>query len=530
MLSAVRSAPTSLLRWLTLAIIVAVAFWLRTRDLDNRPMHADEANQAVKLGELIESGRYAFDPRDHHGPTLYFAGAAVAWIRGERTLTALTETTVRLVPAFFGTVSVLLIAALATTGASRAATRDKITAAPTDMRGRAAPSWPGLAAAAFLAVSPPSVYYSRYFVQETLLVTFTLATFLCVVLWWRRGHLGWAIAAGVSAGLMQATKASAPLFLACAAVAAVAAIALSRQSGGSTATASTPLSRSRHWKRALLFAVGSAFLTAALNYSSFGTHPAGVRDALGAYAHALTRFGAAAEPTGHEKAWWYYLRMFGWYREGGMVWHQIAFSPLIVAGVLLAIKRCRQDPFLTWSAVYAVLVAGAFSYFAYKTPWHAVHFIPGFALLAASAVAAIGWGWIGRIVGFALTLVTIVTLYQQTQRVAFLRPADQRNPYAYVHSTPDVRKYRAVAEAAGAAAPDQPIRVISDEYWPLPWYLRGIDNVGFYTTPPEELDGALLIVAADQAEAVRARLRRTYHESFLGLRPGVICVLFILEP
>jgi len=526
----VRSAPTPLLRWLTLAIIVAVAFWLRTRDLENRPMHADEANQAVKLGELIESGRYAFDPRDHHGPTLYFAGAVVAWVRGERTLATLTETTVRLVPALFGTVSVLLIAALATVGASRMATRDQMpNSPPSDPPRRAGPSWLALAAAAFIAVSPPSVYYSRYFVQETLLVTFTLGTFLGVVLWWCRGHLGWAVAAGVSAGLMQATKASAPLFLICAAVAAGAAIALSRTSGDATTT-SNPFSRSRPWKRALLAALGAAFLTAALNYSSFGTHLAGVRDALGAYAHALTRFGVAAEPTGHEKAWWYYLRMFGWYREGGMVWHQIAFSPLVAAGLLLAIKRCRQDAFLVWSAIYAVLVTGAFSYFAYKTPWHTVHFIPGFALLAASAVAAIGWRWIGRLAGVALTVVAVVTLYQQTQRVAFLRPADQRNPYAYVHSTPDVRKYRAVAEAARAAAPDQPIRVISDEYWPLPWYLRGIDNVGFYPTPPAEADGALIIVAADQADAVRAQLRRTYRESFLGLRPGVICVLFILEP
>ena len=526
-----RPVSTPFLRWLTLSIIVAVAFWLRTRDLENRPMHADEANQAVKLGELIESGRYAFDPHDHHGPTLYFAGAAVAWIRGERTLATLTETTVRLVPALFGTLSVLLIAALATAGAGQSGTRAQTpTAARSDPPSWAAPSWPGLAAAAFLAVSPPAVYYSRYFVQETLLVTFTLAAFLGVVLWWRRGHSGWAIAAGVSIGLMQATKASAPLFLACATIAAVAAIAWARQSGGGIATARTPYAHARPWKRALLYAIGAALLTAALNYSSFGTHPGGVRDALGAYAHALTRFGAAAEPTGHEKAWWYYLRMFGWYREGGMVWHQLAFSPLVVAGLLLAIKRCRHDVFLTWSALYAVFVAGAFSYFAYKTPWHTVHFIPGFALLAASAVAAISWHWIGRFAGLALTLVAVVTLYQQTQRVAFLRPADQRNPYAYVHSTPDVRKYRAFAEAARALAPDQPIRVISDEYWPLPWYLRGIDNVGFYPTPPENSDGALLIVAADQVEAVRGKLRRTYRESFLGLRPGVICVLFILEP
>ncbi len=517
---------TILLRWLALMTIVILAFWLRTHDLANRPMHADEANQAVKLGELIESGRYSFDPRDHHGPTLYYAGAVVARIRGERTLAELTETTVRLVPALFGTISVLLLASLVTV-----ATRWRPSGPPareaSELEHSFTPTWPSLVSAAFIAVSPPSVYYSRYFVQETLLVTFTLGAFLAALLWWRRGNTAWAITAGVFAGLMQATKASAPLFLACAAVAAITAVTLRRPSGADKSSTQPPR---RNWRRAIGWSMLAAFLTAALHYSSFGTSPSGLRDAFAAYSHAFTRFGAAAEPTGHEKAWWYYLRMFGWYRDGGLLWHQAAFSGLVVAGVALALKRCRYDAFLTWSAAYGVLIAGAFSLFAYKTPWHTIHFIPGFALLAAGAIRAIARLRIGWLVATAVTLITVATLYQQTQRAAFLRPADQRNPYAYVHSTPDVRKYRAAAEAARARAPDQPIHVISDEYWPLPWYLRGIPNVGYYATPPENMEGALLIVSAAQADEVRGRLRGTYQERFLGLRPGVICVIFSLEP
>src|SRR5581483_6674407 len=127
-------------------------------------MHADEANQAVKTGELLEHGRYAFDPRDHHGPTLYYAALPIAWLRGERTLAALDEATLRLVPALFGTAAVLLIGFLV---------------------GRGAAPWLALAAAAFVAVSPPAVYYSRDFIQETLLVTFTLAALASAQAWWR---------------------------------------------------------------------------------------------------------------------------------------------------------------------------------------------------------------------------------------------------------------------------------------------------------------------------------------------------------
>src|ERR1041384_8876069 len=100
---------SSVLRWLPLAIVAAIAWWLRTHELDRRPMHADEANQAVKLGELLETGHYAFDPRDHHGPTLYYAAVPVAWLRGEYTLATLSETSLRLVPAIAGTAAVILL-------------------------------------------------------------------------------------------------------------------------------------------------------------------------------------------------------------------------------------------------------------------------------------------------------------------------------------------------------------------------------------------------------------------------------------
>lgn len=481
-----------LFRWLPLALITLAALWLRTHDLARRPMHADEANQAVKLGELLETGRYAFDPRDHHGPTLYYAAAPVAWLRGERTLAALSETTLRLVPAVFGTAAVILLAALASP------------------LGR----WPALAAAAFLAVSPPAVYYSRDFIQETLLLTFALATFLCTRTWWRTGLTRWAIAAGVCLGLMQATKASAPLFV------ATAAVALLLTRGNSAPKAPRAVSD-------IAIALLAAFGAAGLLYSSFGTHLSGLRDALEVYAQAFHRFGAQAAPTGHEKPWWYYLKLFGWYREGGFLWHQAPFSALALAGVIVAFTR--HGRFLRGVALYTLAIIAAFSLFAYKTPWHVIHFVPGMAILAAATLAAIARLRTGRLVAAAFALLVIGTLFHQTGRTSFFRPADQRNPYAYVHSSADVLKYRALADAALARAPNQPIRVISEEYWPLPWYLRGLPHVGFYSAPPDECDGALVITSVAQADAVRAKLHGAYRESFLGLRPGFICILFTPE-
>lgn len=480
--------PSFLPRWLPLAVITLVAFWLRTHELARRPMHADEANQAVKAGELLETGRYVFDPRDHHGPTLYYAMLPFAWLRGEHTLAQLSETTVRLVPAFAGTLAVVLLAAFA---------------APL---GR----WTALGAAALLALAPPAVYYSRDFIQETLLLTFTLGGWVCVQRWWYDGRLRWALAAGICGGLMQATKASAPLFVVAALVTVFAA--------GAGRPAST------RWPRDLGLALGAACTVAALLYASFGTHVAGLGDALRVYTHA---WGRVTGPSGHEKPWWYYLQLFGWRREGGLLWHQLAFSAAALGGVGTALLTRQRS--LCGILLYTVLIFGALSLVAYKTPWHAIHVVPGMALLAAGGFAALARLPFGRaLAGVSLALV-LASLAQQTWLAAFLRPADARNPYAYVHSSPDVLKFRALAETALARAPGRPVRIISEEYWPLPWYLRGLPRVGYWSTPPADCDGALLIVSATQADAVRARLRDRYRESFLGLRPGFLCAIMIPE-
>ena len=478
-------------------------------------MHSDEANQAVKAGELLETGDYAFDPRDHHGPTLYYAALPIAWLRGERTLAVLDETTVRLVPALAGTIGVLLLVALA---------------APL---GR----WPALVAGAFMAVSPPAVYYSRYFIQETLLVTFTLAALVCAQQWRRTGRVAWAMGAGVGGGLMLATKELAPLF---ALAAAIAAFVLSASTGSEVgrdrwARRESPdadadqtarpavapyLSRLRSF-RDLAVAAGTALVVALLFYSSFGTHIAGMGDAVMAYGQAWSR---STGESGHEKSWWYYLRLFGWQRSGGVVFEQVAFSIFLMAGFATAIFSANK--FLRWTAFYTVIIVVALSLAPYKTPWHAVHFVPGFAVLAAGALAGLpNWRW-----ALALAGVTLAFQTTQTWRVAFAYAADARNPYAYVHSSPDVLKFRALAEAALARAPAEVIRVIGGEYWPLPWYLRGLPQVGYWSAPPAACDGALVIVSAGQAEAVRVKLRGAYRESILGLRPGVLCVVFTPLP
>jgi uncharacterized protein (TIGR03663 family) len=477
----------ALRRWLPLALLFLLALGLRTYDLDRRPLHADEANQAVKTGELLEHGRYAFDPRDHHGPTLYYAALPLARLRGETTLATLSETTIRLVPALAGTCGVLLLFFFA----------------------RPLGFGTAFLAAALMAVAPASVYYSRYFIQETLLVTFALAAALATQRWWQSARPAWALAAGAALGLMQATKASAPLFVVCALAA------------GLLVSRCRPASRRLGRDLALIF--GTALGVAALFYASFGTHAAGLRDAVATYTFTSER---ATGESGHEKPWWYYAVLFSWEKNGGLVFQQLAFSTLALTGALFA--YVTRQKFLGIAAVYTLLVLLALSLPPYKTPWHAVHLVPALAVLAAGTLALIRWRTLAVIATASLLLVQLT----QTQLVVFLRAADARNPYAYVHSSPDVLKIRALATAALTVQPAGTIRIISEEYWPIPWYLRALPagSVGYWATPPVDCEGALILASAAQAPAVRARLHGDYRETFLGLRPGFLCVVFTPVP
>ena len=519
-----------------LGLILLAGLWLRTHDLAARPMHADEANQAVKLGHLLETGRYEFDPRDHHGPILYYLAAPIAWLRGETTLATLTETTVRLTPALFGTLSVILLYLLAL----------------------ALGRWPALMTAALFALSPPAVYYSRYFIHESLLVAFTLGACWCGQRWWRSQSqeeateiavrmlrkrktaagfsatfapivarlpdysTAWVIGAGICAGLMLATKESAPLFL-------LLGLAAFVSVGGKFPWRARL--RPGHEKddaevvpprqefRVIVFALLAALGVTVLLYTSFFTHFRGLYDALAALAPAFDR--AVGGESGHEKPWWYYASLFVFHREGGLIWDQTIFLALALGGlVMVAIDR-QLPATARWFAIYVAPLAFILSAVPYKTPWLVISLLPGLAVLAAVSLARLR-----RWVAIPLTALTLFSFGWQTRQAVFLRPADERNPLAYVHTAPDMLKVPALA----AAAPAGPVKVISEEYWPLPWYLRARPEVGYWTEPPVDCDGPLVFASAGMADAVRSRLHGTYRESYLGLRPGFVLVVFAKQP
>jgi uncharacterized protein (TIGR03663 family) len=495
------------------AVALAAALALRGARLDVRPMHHDEANQALKFGDLLERGEYRYDYHDHHGPTLYYLTLPSAWLSGRQTFASLDEATLRRVPVVFGAATILLLPLLAA-GIGRTATA---------------------VAALLMALSPVMVFYSRMFIQESLFACFTLAFVIAVGRVATGGGRTWWILAGVAAGLAAATKETAAIVLPAALVASVIASRSLRSDRPRGAPAGT------RWQASAIAALAAAAAVAAAFYTSFFTEPAGI---LEPFRGATTYVARGVDPAGHVHPWHYYLHMLSYSASGGLRWSEGLVIVLAVAGAADGWRR-RAGPerpglrvFWTRYLACDVAIAGAiFSLIPYKTPWNV---LPVYAValpLAGSGFAALVDLTRSRALrGILVVALAIASIHLgwQAWRAAVTYAADPRNPYVYAQTVPDAVRMAARIRDLSALHGDgshMQVSVIAppDEQWPLPWYLRTLPNVGYWTAPGDQvaLQAPVIVSSIEHTPALDRALGDRYVSDFYGLRPDVLQALYV---
>jgi uncharacterized protein (TIGR03663 family) len=464
------------------------------------PVHTDEAVNASILGEMLEGRSYRYDPVDRHGPTLYYATYPVVRALGAHSIGDLEAWELRLIPAVLGAGLLCTLALFQ-------------------------PAFPPsalLASALWLGLGAPFVYYGRYWIHETLLV---LLTFLLLGFSWRFARTfrkGWAIAAGLAAGALLATKETSVLTLASALGALVLTLPLC-----------LPGARPRRTGVALGIAMGiaAAALASALLFSSFGQNPGGIADALAAMVHATKRAGGQ----GHEKPPSAYL---AWLLDPSLRsrpycgWTLAAFG---LVGAWSAWQRRRDEPLPVFMGLFALLVLAVYSAIPYKTPWLLLNALAPWALIAGIGFNKVCAALKGDLrVALACALVAGVTglLASETWRLCFVFPADPGNPLAYSPTSPDIRRLEARVEGlvseGGSRAPI--VAVVGSDIWPLPWYLRHCPNVGYWPELPRSPEATVVISEAAQSERVSRALGPGWRSEIFGLRPEVLAALFHRAP
>jgi uncharacterized protein (TIGR03663 family) len=295
---------------LVIPLFILATLATRILDLDRKVMHTDEAVNAYKTGSILEGQPFQYEARDFHGPVLAYSAWLYLRLLGIEHYPDIESRHLRLIPVIYGSLLIVWLLALY----------------------RLLPPKGLLFSAALFLISPALVYYSRYFIMETVLVFFYLGFIVAVLRLLAQPSLIWLYAGSVCLGLMFATKETAILLLAAVALAIIATVLQSPDRAFWMASFKAEL-RIRH---AILAAITAVFVFAIV-ITAFGNQLGNLWAYLGGYGSYLQR---GLQEGLHTKPWHYYGGLLLYSRiDGGPIWSE---GLILVLGGIGAVYFIRQ--------------------------------------------------------------------------------------------------------------------------------------------------------------------------------------------
>ena len=507
--------------WLIAAIsIFCLAAVLRLYDLNLVPLHHDEGVNGNFLLSLVRDGRWNYDPRNYHGPTLYYFTAVVPWVikllfgTGASETYGLNTIVIRLVTALFGLATIGLVFLL----------RRRLGTVAT------------LAAGLLLAISPGAVYLSRYYIHESLFVFFTLGIVVAAVRFYDQRNPFYLIVAAVSAAMLFATKETAMISAGVLIIALVctylyprvfAALFQGRMPHRSDSSGSFVDDLGGFGLLAICIGmslIAFVLLNVILYSSFFKNFPQGVYDSLSTF-KVWTKTGQMA----HVHPPITYIQWLAKQEAGPLA--------LGVIGAVFVIVR-PVNRLALFVGLWAFGLIAAYSLVPYKTPWLALNFIIPLSLIGGYAVQRIFELERGqlRLPIAIVVLASLLGLYQ-TIDLNFFNYDNDSTYYVYVYAhtkrgTKDLVEVIERVVKEGGQGGKTGITIVSPDYWPLPWYLRQYTRVGYYgrMSPSTE---PLIIASVGQRAEMESLFGGLYEEvpssvpgGAFELRPGVDLVLY----
>jgi uncharacterized protein (TIGR03663 family) len=494
-------------------LIVAVGAVLRCYQLGLKPFHHDEGVNGFFMMRLVREGIYQYDPANYHGPSLYYFSLVASKLFGLNTIG------MRLVPALFGIATIWLALCLRHYLGSIGA----------------------LAAAALIAVSPGAVYLSRYFIHESLFVFFTFGIVVAALFYYDTGKIIYAILGAISLALLFATKETAfisvgVILIAWACVAVYMKIA---KQGLPWDTPQETKERRKHiiefenesffekfgnknnFIMGVLIAAAVFLLVYVLFYSSFFTHKQGVADSIEAF-KIWTKTGSKDHTQNGVFA---YIK---WLAK-----EEACLLILSAVGFLIALWKARHR-FAIFVGAWAFGIVSAYTLIPYKTPWLALSFIIPLALISGYAIGQLGLTS-QKIELKALALVIILTatsvgVAQSVSLNFYNYDKNDEYPYVYAHTYREfldlVKEFEKYANKVNKD--ELSVVVVSEDYWPLPWYTRDYKGVGYYGKIVPAGDAQIVIGSETQKPNLNEMLADKF--TLVGeypLRPGVTLLLYV---
>jgi uncharacterized protein (TIGR03663 family) len=278
-------------------------------------------------------------------------------------------------------------------------------------------------------------------------------------------------------------------------------------------------------------AVCSLFIT------GFFTNPHAFPDLVLTYASYFKRADGAGI---HDHPWYYYLQTLLYAKLGpGPRWSEALILILAAIGICAAAVK-KNIPgadiqLVRFLAVYTVVLTILYSAIPYKTPWCMLGFLHGMILMAGVGAVVLlqtlKWRPL-QAAAIALFALGLLQLAGQTKLANGRYQADTRNPYVYAHTSTDLLRLANRFEQLANVSPqghNTLIKVMTPDYWPLPWYLRKFTRVGYWNAPTPDPDAPIIVTSTDLEPKIKSLLHGPYQTEHYGLRPEVLITVFIQQ-
>jgi hypothetical protein len=280
-----------------------------------------------------------------------------------------------------------------------------------------------------------------------------------------------------------------------------------------------------------------------LLYSSFFQNPLGIKNGLTAFSSYIDRAGSNDL---HIHPWYMYFKWLLYFNgNDGSFWSEGIIAFFAIWGTFGIIIRKHFSPgentFLYFVVIFALSTTIGYSLIPYKTPWNFLTFWFGFILIGAA-----GFIYIMdklnqksyRVIFLLISLIAFIHLGWQGYELSYPKSFATENPYVYAHPVDDIIKVTEQLENMARNHHDghnMYIEIIAGEndYWPLPWYLRKFNRIGWWDRVDNATPAApVIIIRPDLVEELIHKLyeipppgKRSLYlplfDEYTELRPGI---------
>ena len=468
--------------WLILGLAVLLRFfWLGIK-----PPHFDEGINGWFVDQLVKNGYYKYDPTNYHGPLHFYVLLLSESLFG-RNVWALR------LPVVLVSIGCVWLTLKFEALVGRTVSR---------------------MAALAMTVSPAFVFYGRYSIHEVWLVLFSMMFIFGLLGLWKFGTPNYLWHAGMGVAGMILSKETYIIHLGCAAL-AIPTLMISNKLN--------PLPDAKPARQtwtyvdlAIVSGVGIAIIV--FFYSGTFFHWSGVKGIWQAY---KPWFATGEQGHGHEKPWYYWLKLMAPSFEKGRADYLGYELPALAGIVLCLFCQSFKNFSLRYLAIYSIGTLVAYSYVNYKTPWCIISFIWPFLFTFGAAVLLIPPRFLRAT--YVVSAIFLCVSLGSTIWLNYFRCTTDTEPYVYVQTYNDIYK---LTKPLLQLAKRNPVyyqltgHLIRSSVYPLPWILGDFPNVGYYEhgNMPQILDADFLLVEQDKIKEVESKLKNAYYTDTLTIR------------